>query len=248
MGERIRRIRLDQCLVKRGLAASREKAQAMIMAGKVIVDGIQADKPGRTFPDSSTITLKKIGHAYVSRGGDKLEAALDYFNISVKDKYLLDIGASTGGFTDCLLRRGAGRVIAVDVGYGQLDWRLRQDSRVAVMERTNARYLSLNDLGINAIHGAVIDVSFISLKKIVPTVSDLLSYPAFIIALIKPQFEVGKGKVGKGGVVRNPELHQEVVFGLQAFFKDLRWTVIGHIPSPLLGPKGNREFLMYLKR
>lgn len=239
--------RLDQLVALRGLAGSREKAKAMIMAGVVHVDGMRVDKPGRLIPISASISLKKTSPAYVSRGGQKLEAALQYFSIDVRDRVLLDVGASTGGFTDCLLKHGARRVIAVDVGYGQLDWRLRQDPAVEILEKTNIRHLKPEDLD-RPVQGAVIDVSFISLRLVVPPVSDLITRKAFIVALIKPQFEVGKGQVGKGGVVRDPELHREVIARLGAFFKDSGWTVEGHISSPLLGPKGNREFLMYLTR
>jgi 23S rRNA (cytidine1920-2'-O)/16S rRNA (cytidine1409-2'-O)-methyltransferase len=234
-------------LVDRGLARTREKAKAMIMAGLVEVDGARVDKPGHPVRERSAISLKESRPPYVSRGGQKLEAALDRFSVDVRSLTLLDVGASTGGFTDCLLKRGAGKVIAIDVGYGQLDWTLRQDPRVEVLEKTNIRYLTpelLKDLA----HGAVIDVSFISLKQVVPPVSQLLMDDAFIIALIKPQFEVGKGRVGKGGVVRDPLLHREVIENLTHFFEHSGWQVQGHIPSPLLGPKGNREFLVYMTR
>jgi len=242
-----KRPRLDRLLVDRGLAQSRERSRAMIMAGLVEVDGTRVDKPGHPVPEKAAVSVKEYRPPYVSRGGRKLEAALDHFSISVQSLTLLDVGASTGGFTDCLLKRGAGKVIAIDVGYGQLDWRLREDPRVDVLERTNIRYLTperLKDLA----HGAVIDVSFISLRQVVPPVSRLLIDKAFIIALIKPQFEVGKGKVGKGGVVRDPLLHRQVMEDLIGFFEDSGWLVQGHLPSPLLGPKGNREFLIYLRR
>ena len=238
--------RLDQLMLDQGLADSREKAKAMIMAGLVEVEGVCADKPGRQVPCKAKLTLKDR-LPYVSRGGLKLEAALKRYAVDIRGRTVLDIGASTGGFTDCLLQHGAGRVISVDVGYGQLDWGLRNDPRVLVMERTNARFLRPGDLE-EPVHGAVIDVSFISLELIVPPVSDLLTSGAFIIALIKPQFEVGKGRVGKGGVVRDPELHNQVIRRLQSFFQDQGWSVKGHVPSPILGPKGNREFLMYLVR
>ncbi len=241
------KVRLDQLVAQRGLAESREKAKAIVMAGLVFVDGTLVDKPGRLVPLSTSITLKKPNSTYVSRGGYKLEAAFKHFPIDVRNLVLLDVGASTGGFTDCLLKQGARKVIAVDVGYGQLDWKLRQDRRVEVLERTNIRYLKGEDLPL-PVKGAVIDVSFISLRLVVPVVSDLLPGKAFIVALIKPQFEVGKGQVGKGGVVRDPELHKTVIDRLSAFFKNSGWTVKGCIPSPLLGPKGNREFLMYLTR
>ena len=241
------KIRLDQLLVQRCLSESREKAKALIMSGIVEVEGIRVDKPGRVFPPSAVIVLKKGEHPYVSRGGKKLEAALRHFPVDVRGKTLLDVGASTGGFTDCLLRNGALRIIAVDVGYGQLDWKLRQDTRIEVLEKTNIRYLKPKDLK-GPVHGAVIDVSFISLRQVVPPVSALLLEHSFIIALIKPQFEVGKGQVGKKGVVRNPKLHDEVLNRLSTFFRDSGWTIQGHISSPILGPKGNREFLMYLTR
>lgn len=240
------KIRLDQLLVQRDLAESREKAKAIIMAGLVQVDGTKIDKAGRLIPASASILLEK-NSPYVSRGGQKLEAALKYFSIDVAGLVLLDAGASTGGFTDCLLQHGAQKVIAVDVGYGQLAWKIRQDPRVQVLEKTNIRNLNPEDLDLK-VHGAVIDVSFISLRLVVPPVSRILMRHAFIIALIKPQFEVGKGQVGKGGVVRDPQLHHDVIDRLGAFFCDSGWTVKGDIPSPLLGPKGNREFLIYLTR
>lgn len=241
------KIRLDQLLVQRCLAESREKAKALIMSGVVEVEGARVDKPGHVFSPSVTIVLKKKDHPYVGRGGKKLEAALRHFSVDVRGKTLLDVGASTGGFTDCLLLNGALRIIAVDVGYGQLDWKLRRDPRVEVLEKTNIRYLKSKDLK-GPVHGAVIDVSFISLRQVVPPVSALLLEHTFIITLIKPQFEVGKGQVGKKGVVRDPKLHDEVLKRLSTFFQDSGWTVQGHIPSPILGPKGNREFLMYLTR
>lgn len=219
----------------------------MIMAGLVEVGGIRADKAGALIPESASVTLKEGYPQYVSRGGLKLEEALRYFSVDVEGLVLLDAGASTGGFTDCLLQHGARRVICVDVGHGQLDWRLRQDPRVEVLERTNIRHLKPEDID-GPINGAVIDVSFISLRLVVPPVSDLLTRHAFVIALIKPQFEVGRGQVGRGGVVRDPELHQEVIDRLTAFFQGLGWAVKGQTPSPLLGPKGNREFLIYLTR
>jgi 23S rRNA (cytidine1920-2'-O)/16S rRNA (cytidine1409-2'-O)-methyltransferase len=240
-------MRLDLLLVQRGLAKSREKARALIMAGLVEVNESRLDKPGYLAPISSSISLKEVSSAFVSRGGLKLEAAVDHFAIPVRDKVFLDVGASTGGFTDCLLRKGVLKVICVDVGYGQLDWRLRRDPRVTVLERTNIRHLGPLDLR-EEIHGAVIDVSFISLKLVVPAVSKLLLKKALMLALIKPQFEVGKGRVGKGGVVRDPRLHQEVIDGISDFFRNSGWTVEGVVDSPLLGPKGNREFFIYVKR
>ena len=216
------------------------------MAGIVEVEENVVDKPGRLILPSACLSLKKKD-PFVSRGGHKLEAALKYFSIDVNGLSLLDVGASTGGFTDCLLQHGAHKVIAVDVGYGQLHWKLRQDPRVEIMERTNARYLKPGDIH-GPVDGAVIDVSFISLRLILPPVSDLLKDHAFVIALIKPQFEVGKGQVEKGGVIRSLDLHREVVDALQVFFENSGWTFAGHIRSPLLGAKGNAEFLAYLTR
>ena len=241
------KIRLDQLLVQRGMAESREKAKALIMAGSVNVDGTRVDKPGQPVPGSASVSLIKKASPYVGRGGLKLEAAIKHFPVGIKDKIILDVGASTGGFTDCLLQHGARKVIAIDVGYGQLAWKLRQDPRVEVLERTNIRHVKPGGIK-EAINAAVIDVSFISLRLVVPPVTALLLRRSFIIALIKPQFEVGKGRVGKGGVVRDPDLHREVIEGLARFFTDSGWGVEGHIPSPVLGPKGNREFLMYLTR
>ena len=217
------------------------------MAGLVEVNQFPIEKPGHLTSISSGLSLKKPSPSYVSRGGLKLEAALDQFSVNVKGKVLLDVGSSTGGFTDCLLQRGGEKVIAVDVGYGQLHWKIRQDPRVVVLERTNIRYLKPEDLK-EMINGAVIDVSFISLRIVVPPVSKLLLKEAFIIALIKPQFEVGKGQVGKGGVVRDPFLHQDVIHKLSIFFENSGWTILGNMDSPFMGPKGNREFFIALKR
>jgi 23S rRNA (cytidine1920-2'-O)/16S rRNA (cytidine1409-2'-O)-methyltransferase len=241
------KVRLDELLAEKGLAPSREKAKALIMAGLVEVEGTRIDKPGRDVPVSAAVTVKPQGISYVSRGGLKLEAVLDAFSVEVKDKVFLDVGASTGGFTDCLLRRGARRVIAVDVGYGQFDWKLRNDPRVRLLEKTNVRYLKPEDLGESP-DGAAIDVSFISLQLIVPAVSALLKPQALVLALIKPQFEVGKGQVGKGGVVRDPALHRRVIDDVIACFERNGWIARGHIPSPVLGPKGNQEFLAFLTR
>jgi len=217
------------------------------MAGQVTVDERKIDKPGQLIQLTAVVSVKGGHQPYVSRGGLKLEAALDHFSITVENQIIMDVGASTGGFTDCLLKRGARQVIAVDVGYGQLDWKIRQDPRVRVMEKTNIRYLQIEALEEKA-QGAVIDVSFISLKLVIPPLAGLLTEKAFIVALIKPQFEVGKGQVGKGGVVRDPALHNKVIRNLEDFFIDQGWEVIEHIPSPLLGPKGNKEFLVHLRR
>jgi 23S rRNA (cytidine1920-2'-O)/16S rRNA (cytidine1409-2'-O)-methyltransferase len=241
-----KKIRLDLLLVQRGLAESREKARAMIMAGLVEVDKVTANKPGYLITSGSEIFVKQP-LPYVSRGGLKLNAALDQFSVDVKERILLDVGASTGGFTDCLLQRGARRVVAVDVGYGQFHWKLRQDPRVVLLEKTNIRNLAPGMIEED-LDGAVIDVSFISLKLVLPVVSRLLKQDSFVVALVKPQFEVGKGQVGKGGVVRDPALHQRVLADLCAFFREVGWKVEGQISSPILGPKGNKEFLVYLTR
>ena len=241
------KVRLDQLLLQKGFAESREKAKAIVMAGLVEVDDLRADKPGHLVSVSSRITIKKPYPPYVSRGGIKLEAALSQFSVDVGDRVIMDVGSSTGGFTDCLLQRGAKKVVAVDVGYGQLHWKLRRDPRVEVLEKTNIRYLKPGDIG-EMIDGAVIDVSFISLRLVLPAVSGLLKKEAFIVSLVKPQFEAGREQVGKGGVVRDPEIHERVLSDLSRFFEGAGWKMDGSMASPILGPKGNREFLMYLRR
>ncbi len=217
------------------------------MAGVVEVNGIVVTKPGHNFSILSEIKIKQSTLPYVSRGGLKLEAALDYFSIDVNGLVLMDVGASTGGFSDCLLQRGAANIIAVDVGYGQYHWKLRQDKRVTLLEKTNARYLKKQDIE-KYVNGAVIDVSFISLKLIIPPIFYFLLEHSFIVALIKPQFEVGKDQVGKGGVVRDPELHSSVTESIAAFCESTGWEVAGCIESPIKGPKGNKEFLVYMKK
>ena len=239
------KIRLDKLLLLRGLAPTRQKAQALIAAGLVLVDGRLSDKAGTEFPEDIPVEVKGRECPYVSRGGLKLAAGLDCFALDPSGLICADIGASTGGFTDCLLQRGAARVYAVDVGYGQLDWKLRTDPRVVVMERTNARNLQPGDLA-EPIDLAVIDASFISLKLLLPPLLVFFRDTARVVALIKPQFEVGKGRVGKGGVVRDTALHEEVVAEIVAFAKELGLTCHDITPSPILGPKGNREFLIYL--
>jgi 23S rRNA (cytidine1920-2'-O)/16S rRNA (cytidine1409-2'-O)-methyltransferase len=238
------KIRLDLLLVERGLVESREKAKAMIMAGEVEVNGIRAEKPGHDVPMTADISIKSDSLPYVSRGGLKLAAAIDHFTVDVRGLTIIDIGASTGGFTDCILQKGAARVIAVDVGHGQLHWKLRNDPRVTILEKTNARYLVPDDIKV-PLNGAVIDVSFISLKLIIPVAISLLPGDSFIIALIKPQFEAGRHQVKKG-VVRDPLLHQEIIDDMNKFFEDRGLKVKGTIESPILGPKGNKEFLAYL--
>jgi 23S rRNA (cytidine1920-2'-O)/16S rRNA (cytidine1409-2'-O)-methyltransferase len=237
--------RLDQLMVVRNMAASRERARALITAGSVLVNGLPATKPGTVVTTQSTITLKKEDFPFVSRGGLKMEKALQTFPIILEDAVCLDIGASTGGFTDCLLQHGARKVYAIDVGYGQLAWKLRQDPRVIVIERTNARNIKPDTIP-EKVNYVTIDVSFISLRLIVPAILPLMQPAAGIIALIKPQFEVGKGQVGKGGVVKDSRLHNEVISSLRIFFESLSLQYQGDVPSPILGPKGNREFLAFM--
>jgi 23S rRNA (cytidine1920-2'-O)/16S rRNA (cytidine1409-2'-O)-methyltransferase len=239
------RKRLDHRVVEAGLAESRGRARALIMAGRVRVDDRPVDKPGAPVAESAALTLAGEEAPYVSRGGLKLEAALREWDIPVAGARCLDVGASTGGFTDCLLRHGAAHVHAVDVGYGQLAWSLRTDDRVTPMERTNIRHLAPDALP-HPVDLAAIDTSFISLRIVVPAILPFLSDSASILALIKPQFEVGKGKVGKGGVVRDPAQHEAVIAALTEFFDTLGWRRRGLIPSPILGPKGNREFIIRL--
>ncbi|MCK4389180.1 MAG: TlyA family RNA methyltransferase [Desulfobacterales bacterium] len=240
------RQRLDIVLVKRGLAQSGQRAVGLILAGEVWVDGERITKAGSLVPVNCGIKITGRDMPYVSRGGIKLEAALLAFNIDVTGLTCLDVGASTGGFTDCLLKHGAREVTAVDVGYGQLDWKLRSDPRVKVIERTNIRHLEADALP-GPVDLACIDVSFISLKIVVPAVLKFVKYPGHIICLVKPQFEVAKDLVGKGGVVRDQALHKGVIEDLTEAFQVLNLGVLGVIPSPILGPKGNREFLMHLK-
>ena len=240
--------RLDVLLVKKGLAPSREKAKAVIMAGSVYVDGQKEDKAGSVF-DEESAQIEVRGHAlpYVSRGGLKLEKALKVFPITLTDKICMDIGASTGGFTDCMLQNGAAKVYSVDVGYGQLDWKLRQDERVVCMEKTNIRYVQPEDLG-EPIDFSSIDVSFISLTKVLLPIRNYLKENGEIVALIKPQFEAGKGKVGKKGVVREPEIHCEVLEKILNFCNQNGFLVLDMDYSPIKGPEGNIEYLFYMKK
>jgi 23S rRNA (cytidine1920-2'-O)/16S rRNA (cytidine1409-2'-O)-methyltransferase len=236
--------RLDTLLVERGLVESRERAQSLILAGKVKVDGKMAHKPGKRVPIDAEITLEEA-LPYVSRGGLKLEEALKRFRLDPSGLICADVGASTGGFTDCLFQHGAAKVYAIDVGYGQLAWKLRQDPRVVVLERTNIRYLqSLPEL----IDLATIDVSFISLELVLPPVLNFLKPGGQIIALIKPQFEAGREQVGKGGVVKDPEVHGQVLHKVATMTQDLGLQVLGLIPSPLKGPAGNVEFFIHLSK
>src|SRR5213083_1778407 len=238
------RIRIDRMIVERGLVDSREKATKLIMAGDVFVDGERVDKAGALISPEAEVELRGRS-PYVSRGGEKLTHALDHFNINVVGKMCIDVGASTGGFTDCLLQRGASRVYAVDVGTGQLDARLRRDPRVVVMEQTNARALDPRIFGEQPTL-ATIDVAFISLEKVLPAVFGVLAPRGEVIALVKPQFEVGREAVGKGGVVRDPALHRAAVQRLARYAVIRGWHVLGVTASPLRGPKGNREFFLHL--
>jgi 23S rRNA (cytidine1920-2'-O)/16S rRNA (cytidine1409-2'-O)-methyltransferase len=243
-----KRKRLDVLLVERGLVPSREQARRLIMAGAVMADERRIDKPGTAVGESATVRIKEEARArYVSRGGYKLEAALRTFGVDVTGMVVLDVGASTGGFTDCLLQHDAARVFAVDVGYGQLAWSLRQDPRVVNLERRNIRTLDASVL-VPTPSLAVIDVSFISLSLVIPKVLSLIAPRGIIIALVKPQFEVGKGQVGKGGVVRDAALQAAVVARLRAQVEEWGGEVAGVFESPLRGPKGNREFFLYLRK
>lgn len=243
LGEGNIKERIDTLLVKRALVPTRTHARSLIMSGVVFVDGARVDKAGALVDGTSKVELKDSPLKFVSRGGIKLESALREFKIEVCDKVALDVGASTGGFTDCLLKQGAKKVYAVDVGHGQLDWKLRQDPRVIVMERVNARYLKLEDIG-ELVDVSTIDVSFISLMKIIPPVSQILKPGGVLIALIKPQFEVGKGEVGRGGIVRDESKHREVTSRIIRFLEELNFKILGVIPSPILGADGNKEFLV----
>ncbi len=238
--------RLDTLLVDLGLAESREKARALIMAGSVLVDELPATKPGQTVPAGSQLRMR-AELPYVSRGGLKLAAALDAFALDPAGLTVADVGASTGGFSDCLLQRGAARVYAIDVGYGQLAWKLRQDARVISLERTNVRTLQALPDG-SLVDLAVIDVSFIGLDLVLPAVARLLHADGRAIVLIKPQFEAGKARVGKGGVVRDPAVHREVLARVLSWAAAHGWGVAGLIRSPITGPKGNVEFLALLQR
>ncbi|WKZ31970.1 MAG: TlyA family RNA methyltransferase [Thermodesulfobacteriota bacterium] len=245
-GQKRKKERIDSLLVEKGLVQSRQKAQALIMAGKVFVDGELVDKPGREIDPESEISLKE-GLPFVGRGGVKLASFLDQTGLDVAGMTAIDIGASTGGFTDCLLKRGAARVYAVDVGKGLIDQGLRSDPRVVVLEERNIRYLDPSEVGV-PVDLAVIDVSFISLEKVLPRVMEFLKEKGAVLALIKPQFEVGKGQVGKGGVVRDPRMHAEVVERISRFSEGVGYKVISTGESPITGAKGNREFWIRLEK
>ncbi|MGE0252080.1 MAG: TlyA family RNA methyltransferase [Dongiaceae bacterium] len=240
--------RLDLVLVERGLAPSRTIAQGLILAGKVLSETKRLDKPGQLVDDAIALTVKEKEHPWVSRGGVKLNYALDHFRIDVKDAVGLDIGASTGGFTDVLLSRGAAKVYAIDVGHNQLDWKLRQDPRVIAQEGVNARYLTEENVP-EAVDIIVCDVSFISLTLALPAALKFAKKGAWLAALIKPQFEVGKENVGKGGIVRDPSLHQEVCRKIENWLTSLQdWRIEGIIDSPITGTDGNKEFLLTARK
>ena len=240
--------RLDVLLVEKGIITSREKAKACIMEGKVYVNGQKLDKAGEKVSVDADIEYRGDKLQYVSRGGLKLEKAMKTFGIDLTNKVCMDIGASTGGFTDCMLQNNASKVFAVDVGYGQFAWKLRTDERVVCMERTNIRYVTPDDIGGELLDFASIDVSFISLKKIMPATLGLLKDDGEVVALIKPQFEAGREKVGKKGVVREMSTHKEVVFDIVDFLIEQNLNVLGVGYSPIKGPEGNREYLVYFTK
>lgn len=239
--------RLDVLLVKRNLAESREKAKAIIMSGNVYVEGQKEDKPGTQFSDESAIEVRGNTLPYVSRGGLKLEKALKNFNVTVENKVCTDVGSSTGGFTDCMLQNGAKKVFAIDVGRGQLDWKLRQDERVVCMEKTNIRYVTPEDIG-EPVDFSSIDVSFISLTKVLNAIRNYLVADGEIVALIKPQFEAGREKVGKKGVVREKSTHLEVIHMVTDYAMSIGFDVLDLEFSPIRGPEGNIEYLVHLKK
>lgn len=239
--------RLDILLVEKGICESREKAKTNIMAGLIFVDGQRVDKAGEKVKVDADIVFKGEKLKYVSRGGLKLEKAMNTFGIDLTDKVCMDIGASTGGFTDCMLQNNASKVFAVDVGYGQFAWKLRTDQRVVCMEKTNIRYVTPEDIGV-ALDFASIDVSFISLRTIMPAVKALLGDKGEVVALIKPQFEAGRDKVGKKGVVRDKEVHLEVINTIINFLMENELNVLGLSYSPIKGPEGNREYLVYFTK
>lgn len=239
--------RLDILLVQRQLAPSREKAKAIIMSGNVYVNGQKEDKAGSTFDEKSEIEVKGNTLKYVSRGGLKLEKAMSHFDITLEGKVCMDVGSSTGGFTDCMLQNGAVKVYAVDVGHGQLDWKLRQDERVVCMEKTNIRYVEPENIE-ELVEFSSIDVSFISLTKVLLPVRNLLTDQGQIACLIKPQFEAGREKVGKKGVVRDSAVHEEVIRKVIAYAVSISFEVLGLEFSPIKGPEGNIEYLLYLQK
>ena len=244
--EKKKNIRLDAYLVENKFASSRERAKRIIMTGKVFVDDAVIDKPGTLIANNAVVICKEKDIPFVSRGGLKLEHAIKELSVDVTGLKCLDIGASTGGFTDCLLQHGADKIYAVDVGYGQFDWTLRQNSKITVIERTNIRYLPYEEIN-EKLDLIVIDTSFISLKIVIPAAEKFMKENARILALIKPQFEAGKGKVGKGGVIRDQKVRDEVVTDIKLFFEKRGYKAEKVVPSPILGPKGNKEYIISLK-
>ncbi len=240
------KVRLDKLLVSAGLAETRQRAQALILAGKVELDGVRMEKPGVSVDPGREVTLLERDHPYVSRGGVKLEGALRDLEVNPEGRVCLDAGASTGGFTHCLLLHGAAKVYAVDVGYGQFDWSLRQDPRVVLQERTNVRYLA-NEQVPEPVSLLVADLSFISLKKVVPGLLPFLDPRGELLCLVKPQFEAGRDRVGRGGVVRDPAFLEEVLREMETFFRDQGLDLLGIRESVLKGPKGNREFFFHAR-
>lgn len=247
MQDKIKKERLDILLVNRGLAPSREKAKAVIMSGIVYVDDNKEDKAGTTFPENVKIEVRGNTLRYVSRGGLKLEKAMHEFNLNLEGNVCMDVGSSTGGFTDCMLQNGAAKVYAVDVGHGQLDWKLRNDDRVVCMEKTNIRYVTEKDIA-DELDFASIDVSFISLTKVLLPVKNLLTKQGHIVCLIKPQFEAGREKVGKKGVVRDKKVHAEVIELVMDYAKSIELYPLALTFSPVKGPEGNIEYLLYLSK
>ena len=239
--------RLDVLLVNRGLAESREKAKAIIMSGNVYVEGQKEDKAGSTFADTANIEVRGTTLKYVSRGGLKLEKAMENFDVTIKGKICMDVGSSTGGFTDCMLQNGATKVYSVDVGQGQLAWKLRNDERVVCMEQTNFRYVTPEDIP-DALDFASVDVSFISLTKILIPARKLLKAGGQMVCLIKPQFEAGRGKVGKNGVVREPQIHEEVIRKIIDYADSIGFEVLHLEYSPIKGPEGNIEYLLHIRK
>ncbi|MBT8490009.1 MAG: TlyA family RNA methyltransferase [Deltaproteobacteria bacterium] len=239
--------RLDKLLVEREICPTRERARALIMSGAVIVGENKIDKAGTLVAGDAKITIRGRDNPYVSRGGLKLKGALETFGIIVRGLVAFDVGVSTGGFTDCLLQEGAKKVFAIDVGYGQLAWKLRQDMRVTLFERTNIRYFSGEGID-DTIDIVTIDVSFISLKLVIPVVLSLIGEHALILALVKPQFEAGKGEVGKKGVIRDPAIHKRVVDEIVGFIRKTGCDVVGTCESPITGPAGNKEFFIYARK
>ena len=247
MADKIKKERLDILLVNKGLASSREKAKAIIMSGIVYVDGEKEDKAGQTFPENAVIEVRGNTLKYVSRGGLKLEKAMNEFDLKLDGNICMDVGSSTGGFTDCMLQNGAVKVYSVDVGHGQLDWKLRNDERVVCMEKTNIRYVTPDDID-DKIDFSSIDVSFISLTKVLLPVKELLTDKGRIVCLIKPQFEAGREKVGKKGVVRDKKVHEEVIEMVTEYAKSIELYPINLDFSPVKGPEGNIEYLLYLTK